>query len=92
MLRLWLCMKAGDEVRDTLEPGLAADMRDWKRRSKGRREGIGELRPEREAMDGRTLLPGDEKLEPYVKNVSMSPAPPVGRVPYLYRCRVVRDG
>lgn len=64
MLRLWLCMKAGDEARDTLEPGLKADMRDWKRRSKGRREGAGELRREREAMDGRTLLPGDEKLEP----------------------------
>ena len=65
-LRLWpwLCMKAGDEGRETLEPGLKEDMRDWKRRSKGRREGTGELRPDREAMDGRTLLPGEEKLEP----------------------------
>ncbi|MBE3050195.1 hypothetical protein IMZ48_48400 [Candidatus Bathyarchaeota archaeon] len=65
-LRLWpwLCMKAGDEGREPVEPGLKGDMRDWKRRSKGRREGIGELRPEREAIEGRTLLPGDEKEDP----------------------------
>jgi hypothetical protein len=40
------------------------DIRDLNRRSKGRKEGVGELRPGREAMEGRTLLPGDEIRDP----------------------------
>lgn len=43
---------------------LADEMRDWKRRSKGRNEGVGLLRPGREATEGRTLLLGDEITEP----------------------------
>lgn len=39
------------------------DNRDWKRRSKGLKDGVGLLRPGREATEGRTLLPGEERAE-----------------------------
>lgn len=39
-------------------------MRDWKRRSKGRKDGVGLLRPGRDATEGNTLLPGEDRPEP----------------------------
>lgn len=42
------------------------EMRDWNRRSKGRNEGVGLLKPGREATEGSTLLPGEDMKEPYV--------------------------
>jgi hypothetical protein len=43
-------------------------MRDWNRRSKGRKEGVGLSRPGREASEGRILLPpGEESTEPCLK-------------------------
>lgn len=39
-------------------------IRDWKRRSKGRKDGVGLLMPGREANDGNTLLPGEDMREP----------------------------
>ena len=61
--RLCPLKKAGDEDRklDTLETEA---IRDWNRRSKGRKDGVGEFRPGREARDGRTLLLGEETTEP----------------------------
>lgn len=63
-LRLWLCRKAGDDGLGL--PGPDEDMRDWNRRSKGRKDGVGLLRPGREAMEGSTLLPGEDMNEPWV--------------------------
>lgn len=40
-------------------------MRDWKRRSKGRKEGVGLANPGRDATDGGILLPGDDKIDPF---------------------------
>jgi len=46
-------------LRDGLE------RRDWKRLSKGRKDGVGLPRPGREATDGNMLLPpGEESIEP----------------------------
>ena len=39
-------------------------IRDWKRRSKGRKEGVGEPKPGLEAVEGRKLLLGEETTEP----------------------------
>lgn len=63
-LRLWLERKgnAGDDERGVLI--LEEEIRDWNRRSKGRNDGEGLLRPGREATDGRTLLPGEETKDP----------------------------
>jgi hypothetical protein len=40
------------------------EIRDWNRRSNGRKEGEGLLKPGREATDGRMLLPGEEMKDP----------------------------
>jgi hypothetical protein len=68
MLLLWPEKKAGDDGRG--ERRLGDDIRDWNRRSKGRNEGVGLLRPCREATDGRMLLLGDEITEPYIRELS----------------------
>jgi hypothetical protein len=39
-------------------------MRDWNLRSKGRKDGVGLLRPGLEAREGSTLLPGEDMPEP----------------------------
>ena len=54
---------AGDEGRELCEPG-EEDIRDLKRRSKGRKDGFGLPAPGREAIEGRALLPGEDKKEP----------------------------
>lgn len=61
--RLWPERKAGEEDRG-LFMKLAEEMRDWKRLSNGRKEGVGLLRPGREATDGSTLLLGEDITEP----------------------------
>lgn len=62
-LRLWADRKAGDDGR--WESRLGEAMRDWKRRSKGRKEGVGLPRPGREGMERRRLLLlGEEMTEP----------------------------
>lgn len=58
--RLWEERKAGDEGRG-LFVREEDDMRDLKRRSKGRKDGVGLPMPGRE---GRTLLPGDDRKDP----------------------------
>jgi hypothetical protein len=62
-VRLWPERKAGD---DGLKFGMLEeeDMRDWNLRSKGRKDGVGLLKPGRGATDGRILLPGEEITEP----------------------------
>lgn len=52
--------KAGEEGRGLLarDDGV---MRDLKRRSNGRKDGVGLFKPGR---NGRTLLPGDERNDP----------------------------
>lgn len=55
--------KAGEEGRD-VEEGDA--IRDLKRRSKGRKEGVGLPIPGREVTDGRILLPGEDIKDPYI--------------------------
>jgi hypothetical protein len=56
---------AGDEGRELFGLRLREDMRDWKRRSKGRKDGVGELKPAREVMEEGMLLPREETPEPY---------------------------
>jgi len=59
-------MNAGEDGRELLGLGLRykeEDSRDWNRRSKGRKEGVGESRPGREATEGSTLLLGEERIE-----------------------------
>lgn len=60
--RLWLERKAGEDGLG--ERLLGEAMREEKRRSKGRKEGVGLPRRGLEASEGRTLLPGDERTEP----------------------------
>lgn len=60
--RLCAPKNAGDDGRgDKLED---EGILDWKRRSKGRKEGVGLFKPGRDATDGRRLLPGDDSTEP----------------------------
>jgi hypothetical protein len=55
--------KAGEEARGMFKTEV--ERRDWKRRSNGRKEGVGLSRPGREATEGNILLPpGDERTEP----------------------------
>lgn len=61
--RLWDPRKAGDAERGLSVP---VDIRDLKRRSKGRKEGFGLSRPGREATEGRILLPGEDMKEPCI--------------------------
>lgn len=63
-LRLCEPRKAGEEGRGLRVPGLPVEIRDLKRRSKGRKEGVGLPRPGREATEGRILLPGEDMNEP----------------------------
>ena len=62
--REWL-LRRGDEVRGIVSEEL--EKRDWKRLSKGRKEGVGLSRPGLEATDGNNTLlpPGEDKIEPY---------------------------
>lgn len=61
--RLWLGRKAGEAERGLwMLPD--EEMRDWKRRSKGLKDGDELPMPGREAPDGSTLLPGEEMKEP----------------------------
>lgn len=62
-LRLWPPRKAGEDGRG--DRGEGEYMRDWNLRSKGRKDGVGLLRPGRLASEGSTLLPGDETAEPW---------------------------
>lgn len=68
-LRLWPWIYAGDEGRGEFARGLPRKLeeesRAWNRRSNGRKEGVGLLRPGRDATDGRALLPGEEKPDPW---------------------------
>lgn len=48
-------------------------MRDEKRRSKGRKEGLGLPMRGREANEGRMLLPGEERMEPFVYRTNVRP-------------------
>ena len=61
--REWPLRKAGEDARGMLREEL--ERRDWKRLSKGRKEGVGLSRPGLEATDGRMLLPGEERTEPF---------------------------
>lgn len=61
--RLCDVRKAGEDgLGDRL---LGEAIREEKRRSKGRKEGVGLPRRGLEANEGRTLLPGDERTEPW---------------------------
>lgn len=60
--RLWRERNAGEEGLG--ERLLGEAMREEKRRSKGRKEGVGLPNPGLEASDGRTLLPGEEIPDP----------------------------
>ena len=60
--RLCGLRKAGDWARGLNVP--EEEIRDLKRRSKGRKEGVGLPRPGREATDGNTLLPREDTTEP----------------------------
>ena len=62
--REWL-LRRGDEVRGIESTEL--ERRDWKRLSKGRKDGVGLSRPGLEATDGNNTLlpPGEDKIEPY---------------------------
>lgn len=60
--------KAGDKGRGDREDG--EDMRDWNRRSKGRKEGVGLLSPGRDAREGGMLLPSDDKRIPITKSAN----------------------
>lgn len=61
-LRLCVLTRAGEDGRRL--DMLGVEMRDWNRRSNGRNDGVGLLRPGRDATDGRTLLLGEEMTEP----------------------------
>ncbi len=66
-LRVWFLRKAGEEARGGVK--LWDERRDWKRLSKGRKEGVGLSRPRLETTEGRILLPpGEESTEPYEYN------------------------
>ena len=66
---MWPLRKAGEVARGGVK--VEDERRDWKRRSKGRKEGVGLSRPGLEATEGRMLLPpGEEITEPYGYNQS----------------------
>lgn len=54
---------AGDDGRGLRPEGDT--IRDWNLRSKGLKDGVGLLRPGREATEGRMLLLGEDKTEPW---------------------------
>lgn len=62
-------------------------IREEKRRSKGRNEGVGLLKPGLDALDGRILLLGDENTEFWKLNQSWIEMR--YRVAYLYRRSVI---
>jgi hypothetical protein len=62
-VRLCAVRYAGEEGRGESIEG--EDIRDWNRRSKGLKEGVGLLRPGLEATEGSILLPGEDTREPY---------------------------
>lgn len=59
--REWPLGKAGEEARDRVYVEL--ERRDWKRRSKGRKEGLGLSRPGLDATEGSKLLPAGEDIK-----------------------------
>jgi len=62
--REWPLRKAGEDARGMVSVEL--ERRDWKRLSKGRKEGVGLSRPGLEATEGSMLLPpGEDRTEPY---------------------------
>ncbi len=61
--RLWVERK-GDEGRG--ERRLDEEIRDWNLKSKGLKEGVGLFMPGREQTERRTLLLGDEAMDPCV--------------------------
>jgi hypothetical protein len=62
-LRVWGLRKAGEEARGGVS--VEDERRDWKRLSKGRKEGVGLSRPGRDATEGSMLLPpGEERTDP----------------------------
>lgn len=61
-VRLWPVRNAGDNGRG--ESGDGEAIRDWNRLSNGLKEGVGLLRPGREATEGRILLLGELRTEP----------------------------
>jgi hypothetical protein len=64
-LRVFGLRKAGEEARGGVR--VEDDRRDWKRLSKGRKDGVGLSRPGLEATEGSILLPpGEERKEPCV--------------------------
>lgn len=90
-LREWPPRKAGDGERGLLAPPapcrLGDAMREEKRRSKGRRDGVGLLRYAREATEGRTLLPGEEIREPCYAALANEAAERKVHVHYVYLYR-----
>lgn len=62
VVRLWPPRNAGEEGRGESMEGEA--MRDWNRLSNGLNDGVGLPRPGLEAIEGRTLLPGELSTEP----------------------------
>lgn len=69
-LRLWPERKAGEAGFG--ERLLGVEMREEKRRSKGRKEGVGLPRRGREASDGRMLLLGEDMIEPWRRQLMFS--------------------
>jgi hypothetical protein len=66
-LRVWPLRKAGEEARGGVK--VEEERRDWKRLSKGRKDGVGLSRPGLEATEGKMLLPpGEESTEPWRYN------------------------
>jgi hypothetical protein len=65
-LRLCDPRNAGDEGLEPCAPGDEEDedIRDLKRRSKGRNDDVGLPPPARAAAEGKTLLPGEDIKEP----------------------------
>lgn len=66
--RPWRARNAGEDGRG--ERLLGEAMREEKRRSKGRKEGVGLPRRGLEANDGRRLLPGEERTDPWASQIT----------------------
>ena len=86
---LWPKRK-GDDGRG--DRGLGEAIRDWKRKSNGRKEGVGLPSTGRSAADGRTLLPGEDIIEPLNCGQYRAVLVLMLTRSYLNRGRTVRDG
>ena len=69
---LWL-WKRGDEDRGERIPGEPT--RDRNLRSNGLNEGVGLLKPGREAKEGKMLLPGEEATDPCARELCQQSSP-----------------